>query len=52
MEDLTYTISRLVTLLEDAIEEQDWDRVNTVAVEMDDLYNELDKQSSSFIDNY
>ncbi len=43
MEDLTYTISRLCTLLEDAIEESNWDLVTSVSTEMDTLYQELDK---------
>ena len=52
MEDLTYTISRLCTLLEDAIEEQDWDRVTVVAEELENLYEELDKSASNFINDY
>lgn len=52
MEDLTHTISRLVSLLEDAIEEQDWDNVTTVANELDELYEELDKSSTNFLNDY
>ena len=52
MEDLTYTISRLCTLLEDAIEELDWDRVTVVAKELDELYEELDKSSSNYLEQY
>lgn len=43
MEDLTYTISRLCNLLEDAIEEYDWELAKTVSDELSDLHEELDK---------
>ena len=48
MEDLTHTISRLVTLLEDAIEETNWELVTTVSEELDELYEQLDKQSYQY----
>ena len=44
MEDITTILGRLCTLLEDAIEENDWDRVQVVAKELDELYEDLDKQ--------
>ena len=52
MEDLTYTISRLCTLLEDAIEETNWELVTTVSEELNELYEELDKSSSNFLNDY
>lgn len=48
MDDLTHTISRLVTLLEDAIEETNWELVTTVSEELDELYEQLDKQSYQY----
>ena len=44
MEDITTILGRLCTLLEDAIEENDWDRVQVVAKELDELCEDLDKQ--------
>ena len=52
MNELTETVSRLVTLLEDAVEERDWDIVFEVSNELNELYEELDKQSHNFLDNY
>lgn len=46
--DLLETIGRLTTLLEDAIEESDWDVVKKVAKEMDDLYTDLERQDEVF----
>jgi len=50
MEDLTNTVSRLCTLLEDAIEEQNWELVTTVSEELNELYLELDK--SDYVNQY
>lgn len=47
MRDLTQTISRLCTLLEDAIEETDWDMVSTISMELNELYEELDRSESN-----
>lgn len=46
--DLLENIGRLTTLLEDAVEEQDWAIVRKVAAEMDDLYNQLERQDDMF----
>jgi len=43
MENLTQTIGSLTSLLEDAIEEQEWDLVNTVAERLSTLYDEMDR---------
>lgn len=46
--DILETIGRLTTLLEDAIEESDWDTVRKVAKEMDDLYNQIERQDDIY----
>ena len=51
MEDITTILGRLCTLLEDAIEEKDWERVEIVAKELDELYEDLDKQDD-FLNDY
>ena len=43
MENLTELIGNLCSLLEDAIEEQEWDLVNTVAERLSTLYEEMDR---------
>jgi hypothetical protein len=52
MRDLTHTISGLCTLLEDAIEESDWDLAKTVSTELNELYEELDRSESNFENDY
>lgn len=48
MKNLTENIGRITNILEDAIEEQDWELVKKMAEELDDIYEQLDKQDSSF----
>jgi len=43
MENITDIVSDLHELLEDAIEERDWDEVQTISTRLYDLYLELDK---------
>lgn len=50
MEDLSEIIGRLCNMLEDAAEEQNWDLVNIVIKELDELYEDLEKRSSGFND--
>lgn len=48
MGKLLEEIGRITNILEDSLEEQDWSAVRKCAEDLDDLYNELDKQESGF----
>lgn len=48
MKNLTETIGQLCNLLEDAIEEQDWDIVTRVTTQLSDLYDELDRSEYNY----
>jgi len=48
MDDIISIVSRLCTLLEDAIEEKNWDLVETVSEELDELYEDLEKKSDYY----
>jgi len=48
MKNLSEEIGRICNILEDAVEEKDWDLVNNMIESLDYVYNELDKQESGF----
>lgn len=48
MDDIIERIGECCNLLEDATEELDWDLVARVIKKLDELYEELDRSSSSF----
>lgn len=48
MKNLSEEIGRICNILEDAVEERDWDSVKKMIESLDDVYNELDKQESGF----
>lgn len=48
MENLTETIGNLCNILEDAVEEHDWDRVQQVITQLSDLYDELDRSEYNY----
>lgn len=52
MEDITEIVGRLCTMLEDAVEENNWDLVGTVAKDLDELYEDLEKKSSNPFGEY
>ena len=45
MDDITLIVSRLCTLLEDSIEENNWDLVQVVSKELNELYEDLERKS-------
>ena len=45
-------IGRICNLLEDAIEEKDWNLVQKMSEDLDDIYNQLDRQDSGFTQEY
>lgn len=48
MENLTELVGNLCTLIEDAIEEQDWERVQEVSTQLSELYEELDRAEYNY----
>lgn len=48
MGNLTEEIGRIVNLLEDAVEEQDWSLVQRMVEDLDEVYTKLDRQESGF----
>lgn len=48
MTNLSEEIGRICNLLEDAIEEQDWNLVKKTTEELDDIYEKLDRQENGF----
>jgi len=52
MGNLSEQIGRICNILEDAIEEQDWELVKKMTNELDDIYSRLDKQESGFDYDY
>lgn len=52
MGNLSEEIGRIVNILEDAIEEKDWNLVKKMTEELDDIYEKLDKQENGFDYDY
>jgi archaellum component FlaC len=52
MEELQEKIDNLCTSLEDAYEEKDWSGVQSVIDRLDELYEDLERTSSGFGDDY
>jgi hypothetical protein len=52
MEELQQKIDNLCTLLEDAFEEKDWSRVESVIEQLNDLYEDIDRSLSGFDEDY
>tara|TARA_B100000900_G_scaffold306277_1_gene264918 strand:- start:780 stop:941 length:162 start_codon:yes stop_codon:yes gene_type:complete len=48
MSNLSEEIGRIITQLEDAKEEQDWNLVDEIISELDDIYNQLDRQENGY----
>lgn len=45
-------IDNLCTLLEDANEERDWERVSNAIEQLNELYEDIDRSTSSFNEDY
>ena len=52
MEELTEIVGRLCNILEDAKAEGDWELVDTVIIQMDELYEDLERRSSDPFQEY
>ena len=48
MGKLTEELGRILNLLEDAVEEQDWALVTKMIEDLDNIYEQLEKQESGF----
>jgi len=49
---LTEELGRILNLLEDAVEEQDWALVKKMIEDLDNIYEQLEKQESGFNYDY
>ena len=52
MASLAEEISRITSILEDAVSEKDWSSVEKMIEALDDAYLELDRQESGFDFDY
>jgi len=52
MKNLSEEIGRICNILEDSIEEQDWNLVKKMTEELDEIYERLDKQENGFDYDY
>ena len=52
MAQLSEEIGRIVNILEDAHEEQDWGLVKKMIDDLDEIYNQLDRQESGYNIDY
>ena len=52
MTNLSEEIGRICNILEDSIEEQDWNLVKKMTEELDEIYERLDKQENGFDYDY
>ena len=52
MGKLTEELGRILNLLEDAVEEQDWSLVKKMIEDLDDIYEQLEKQEAGFDYDY
>ena len=48
MEDILDNIANITSLIEDAINESDWDLVKEAKEELDELYADIDKNSYKY----
>ena len=52
MNELSEEIGRICNILEDAIDEKDWDLVQQTYENLNSIYEDLDKQDSGFEYDY
>lgn len=52
MENLSEEIYRIISNLEDARDEKDWDSINDCIEGLENVYEELDRQENGFTHEY
>jgi hypothetical protein len=52
MENLSEKIQRTLSTLEDARDEQDWDLIDVCIENLENIYDELDRQENGFTYDY
>ena len=52
MANLSEDIGRIINILEDAKEEQDWSLVSQMIEDLDEIYNQLDRQENGYNEEY
>jgi hypothetical protein len=48
MKNITEELGRILNLLEDAVEDQDWKLVQKMIEDLDEVYNLLERQDSGY----
>ena len=48
MKNITEELGRILNLLEDAVEDQDWKLVEKMIADLDEVYNILERQDSGY----
>jgi hypothetical protein len=48
MKNITEELGRILNLLEDAVEDQDWKLVEKMIEDLDEVYNVLERQDSGY----
>jgi hypothetical protein len=48
MKNITEELGRILNLLEDAVEDQDWKLVQKMIEDLDEVYNVLERQDSGY----
>ena len=48
MKNITEELGRILNLLEDAVEDQDWKLVQKMIEDLDEIYNVLERQDSGY----
>ena len=52
MANLSEDIGRIINILEDLKEEQDWSLVSQMIEDLDEIYNQLDRQENGYGEEY
>ena len=49
---LSEEVNRIITVLEDSVEEKDWSSVEKIIESLEELHNQLDRQENGFNYDY
>lgn len=52
MANLSEEVNRIISVLEDSVEEKDWSNVERMIESLEDVYNQLDRQENGFNYDY
>ena len=52
MANLSEEIGRICNILEDSVEEQDWNLVKKMIDDLNDVYEHLDREENGYVQDY